>query len=135
MTIYPNGGALILADIVREALDDAEVHLYTEIASPLSQSTVIGDLTEADFSGYAMITLSAWLASYIDPTGGASFQSGTQQWNAANPTTVQNVVLGWYLLTSGGDLLLVGEFESPIPMSAPGDAIPLDLVLNYGKPT
>lgn len=134
MPLYTNGGALILAGIARDALADAEVHLYQEVTPPLSVSTVIGDFTEADYSGYAAATIAAWLAPYLDPAGGASIQSGTQQFDFGTLPGNINSINGFYLVNSDGDLILASAFPAPIAMTQPGDAIPVDVVLNFGAP-
>lgn len=132
MTLYPNTAALFLADTMRTALVGAELALFKGIAAPLAPSIVLGDLTEADFDNYARITIAAWLPSYLDPAGGASFQSGTQQFDFVPGLGTTNNVLGFYVLNAGGDLILVGEFDAPIAMNALGDSIPLNVTLNYG---
>lgn len=134
MTIYPNGGALKVADLVRTGLAGAEVHLYKDISPPLSAGTILTDLTEADYAGYNAMTITAWLASYIDPQGGASFQSGTQQFDFQSTPGTGNVIQGFYVLNGGGDLIAVGSFDSPIAMANPGDSIPVDIILNYCRP-
>ena len=132
MILYPNGGALILAGDIRTLLANSELHLFKAISQPISVSTVIGDLTEADYDGYLAKTIAAWLPPYLDPAGGSSIQSGTQQFDFAAVPAVTNVVLGFYLLVAAGDLLLVGTFDSPIPMTQNGDSIPVNLTLNFG---
>jgi len=135
MTLYPNAAQLWLAGLVKTALINSVLKLYQAISQPLSQSTVIADFTEADFDGYAAKTITAWLAAYIDPDGGGSIQSGTQQWNCvpAGPPPVANSILGWYLVSATGTLVAAGDFPAPIAMSNLGDAIPLNITLNYGR--
>lgn len=134
MTLYPNSAALILAGLVRTSLAASKMGLYKAITSPLSPSTTFADLTEADYDGYAQKTITNFLPPYLDPAGGASIQSGTQQFDFDTDTSLSNVVLGFFLLTSGGDLMVVGSFDAPISMSAPGDSIPVNCTLNYGAP-
>lgn len=135
MLVYPNGGAMILAATVRTSLAGSKLCLYQAIANPLSVSTVLADFTEADYSGYAQKTITNFLAAYLDPTGGASIQSGTQQFQFVTPVgdPVTNTILGFYLLDSDGDLILAGSFENSVAMAADGDAIPMNVVLNFGK--
>jgi len=134
VTIYPNLGALYLAGLVKADLIASELRLYKAIAAPLSVSTILADLTEADFDGYAAATIAAWNAAYLDPQGGASIQCGTQQFDFVPGLGTVNTILGFYVVTAGGDLLFVGEFEAPIPMNALGDSIPVNVTLNYGAP-
>lgn len=134
MTLYPNSAALYLAGLVRTALAASKMALYKAIAAPLSPSTVLADLTEADYDGYAQKTLTNWLAAYLDPAGGASIQSGTQQFDFVHSAGDTNVVLGFYVLNAAGDLVVVGSFAAPISMTQNGDSIPVNCTLNYGAP-
>lgn len=135
MVLYPNEGALFLANTARTALAVAILHLYKDIGAPISPSTVLADFTEADYSGYAVQTITTWLTSYLDPAGGASIQSGTHQFNYVPPGggPVANIVKGFYLEDATGKLIVAGNFDNPITMTALGDAIPVNITLNFGK--
>lgn len=132
MTIYPNVGAMKLAQVVASDLGGGELHLFKAIDPPLSAATVVADLEEADYAGYANKDIAAMNAPYLDPAGGASIQTGSQQFDWGPGPGSGNVVLGWYLLDTDGDLFAVGVFDEPIAMNALGDAIPLNLTFNYG---
>lgn len=134
MTIYPNVSAIYLAGLVKTALAASKLKLFKAIAAPLSVSTVLADFTEADYDGYAEITIAAFHNPYIDPAGGASIQSGTQQFDFVSVPLTTNIVLGWYLKNAAGALVVAGTFDAPIAMAQPGDAIPLNVALNYGAP-
>lgn len=133
--LYPNVGAMAIANVQRTALAGSKLKLYKAISQPLAPGTVLANLTEADFSGYAEKTITNFLAAYIDPAGGASIQSGTQQFQFVAPVgdPVVNTVLGFFLTTAAGVLVLVGSFDGSVPMTADGDAIPLNVVLNFGR--
>jgi hypothetical protein len=135
VTLYPNSAALYLAGLVKAALAASHLCLYKAISAPLSPSTVIANLTEADYDGYARKALAAWNNPYLDPAGGASIQSGTQQFDFVAVPLTTNVVIGWYLLNAAGDLVAVGNFDNPIAMTQNGDSIPVNVTLNYGAPT
>jgi hypothetical protein len=134
VTLYPNVAALYLAGLVRTALAASHLKLYTALANPLSPGTVVADFTEATYDGYAPIAIANFLHPYIDPAGGATIQSGTQQFDygpaAAPPVT--NTVLGFYLLNAAGALVVAGSFDNPIAMANLGDSIPVNVSLNYG---
>lgn len=134
MTLYPNTAALYLAGLVRTALAGSKMALYKAIASPISPSTVLADITEADYDGYAQKTLTTWNVPYLDPAGGASIQPGTQQFDFVSGALITNVVLGFYVLNAAGALIFVGNFDSPIAMAHDGDSIPVNATLNFGAP-
>jgi hypothetical protein len=134
VTLYPNGGALYLASLMRTALALSTLHLYKAISSPLNPGTTLANLTEADYDGYALKTITAWLTPYLDPLGGATIQSGTQQFDFVSVPLTTNTILGFYLLNAAGALVFVGNFDAPIAMAANGDAIPVNVSLNFGAP-
>jgi hypothetical protein len=110
------------------------MHLYKAIATPLSVSTVIGDFTEADYDGYVAKTITAWNNAYLDPAGGASIQSGTQQFDFTSVPLTTNLVLGFYVTNAAGALIFAGNFDAPIAMIQNGDSIPVNATLNFGAP-
>jgi len=134
--VYPNEGALKIAATVRTFMALSVVHLFK---SPLSitPSTTKADLTaaEADYDGYTTKTITAWLPAYLDPNGGASIQSGTEQFDYGPVGTppVTNNVYGFWIESAAGDLIVAGLFDNPVSMAAIGDSIPLAVVLNYGQ--
>lgn len=130
MTLYTNAAALVLATTIRTLLAASHLKLFKAISPPLSVSTVVGDITEADFTGYAAAAIANFLIAYLDPAGGASIQSGTIQFNCTG-TAVPNTVLGFYLEDAAGDLILIGTFDSPIAMTQVGDSIPVNVTLNF----
>jgi len=138
VVIYPNVGAVTLMGQLRLLIADsgavpplvATLHLYqNDIA--LSPSLVVGDLTEATFSGYAAINVADLLPVYIDPEGGASANIATVQFQHSGGATA-NICYGFWLENDAGDLLLAGNFDAPIPMAVATDAIPLDVKVNFG---
>lgn len=129
--LYPNVGSLLGMGLVRTALVDCTVHLFSNDAT-LGPGTVVGDLTECTFGGYAEKTVAALLPAYIDPLGGASAQIATVQWDHSGSGT-DELVYGFWVETDGGDLFLCGKFDEPIPMGSVGDSIPLDVKFNFGR--
>lgn len=132
--IYPNLGALFLADTISAALVNCKLKLYQNDFTPV-QGTVIADMTVATFSGYAVKTIAALLASYLDPAGGASAQIATQQWDH-NGGVIANTIYGFWLEDASvvPVLVMAGRFDAPVPMAALGDSLPLDVKLNFGAP-
>ena len=134
VSIYPNVACLDVIGLMRTKLAGCSVHLYKSPFTP-GAGTVLADLTaiEADFGGYAAITVTALLAAFIDPIGGASAQIGTVQFNA-DGTTPDNIIYGAWVQATGTPpvLYLAVQFDNPVPMSAVGDALPLDFKFNFG---
>lgn len=129
---YPSVGSLWLAGITGTELANSVIHLYQSSLVP-TVDTVLADLVaaEADFSGYAPITLVAWGAPYLVAAGGAAVNSPCSQFNTDDPTTVTNLIGGAWIETAGGDLVIIDAFPSAIPMDAPSKAIPIQEILRF----
>lgn len=130
-SLYPNVGALHELGLIRTDLALCKVKLFKNNLV-ISPATVIGDLVEADFGGYAAITVTALLPAYLDPAGGASAQIGTVQFNC-DGTAPDNTVYGAWVETAAGLLVLLVKFDAGITMVSAGDSIPLDIKFNFGN--
>lgn len=86
--------------------------------------TVIGDFTEANFSGYANGALAnAAVAAALDGSNRAvaSWDQITFTKNGATG----NTIYGYYVTDGGGDLCFAERFDGPIPMTVDGAFIQL----------
>jgi hypothetical protein len=109
-----NAGA---QEIARRALNysatgDVVLKLFKS-ATTLAETTVIGDLTLADFTGYAAITLTgaSWTVTSADPAS-ASY---AQQTFTSSAGSQNQDVYGYVVTNSGGTIALWGETFSDGP--------------------
>jgi len=116
-----NGGEDIAIEYLvnKDSPENLVLKLFKNDVTP-DESTVIGDLTEADFTGYSSQTLtgSSWSAASSGATSYAeqSFTSSADQ-------TAQTVY-GWYLeRATGGELVAADRFSSPPTIENNGDVI------------
>lgn len=133
--IYTLLGSLWLAGKVKAALASSKMRLFQSTLSP-DENTVSADLVdaEADYDGYTEKTITAYLDAYFDPAGGSTIQSGTQQFEYVDSTThVHNDIGGAWIEDSTGAVIAVVVFPHAVSMARDGDAIPIDLALNYGR--
>lgn len=119
----------LLVALVGIADVDGEIRLFQNnlTVSPL---TVLGDLTEADFSGYAAEAIAGgdWQTpAKIMPDGSARQILGTVVTFDQTASTISNTVYGWYWVASDGTLELAGNFPTPLVMDAAGKFISLEL--------
>lgn len=133
---YPQSGALQIASLVQDGLAGAEIHLYQQPVQINPQLT-LAQMTEieATFDGYAAQTVAAWSDPYLDPNGGATISSGYHQFNfavEASPSVTNNIY-GLYVVDAHGNLIIVFSFPTPAPMFQTGDAVPCNVLLNYGQ--
>lgn len=96
-------------------LGTSKAILFTNPITP-SGTTVLADLTEATFTGYAAVATGTWKPSGIDPDGNLSVQAPTLQFMATD-TDVQETVYGAAITNTGKtELFAVEVFDQPIPM-------------------
>src|SRR5271166_3636732 len=102
----------------------AKVGLFTNNYTPLP-TTVIGDLTEAAYTGYAQLDVPAW--------GDPSTVSATEV-NVLGTTILQfqgpssgpgAIIYGYFWLDSTGSYIGAERFSSPIPLNVLTDVITL----------
>lgn len=101
----------------------ATIKLFQNNYIPVA-GTVIGDLTEATFSGYAAQALAGGAVSgMLDASGRA-----VAQWNAVTFTkagATGNTIYGYYVIDGSGNLLWAERFDSSIAMNTDGAFIQL----------
>lgn len=89
-------------------LDGAELALYQNDLSPTAV-TVIGDIDEADFSGYAREAIT-WGDPSISEDGHIEMIGVAGEFRPT-ASTVQNDIYGGYILTDGGALFAAGRID------------------------
>jgi hypothetical protein len=134
-SVYTETGAMQLADSIQTLMAESKIRLFST-AVAISKTTTKAELVaaEATYDGYAAVTVTAFLNPYLDPAGGATTQSGTKifYYGPAASPPVTNNVLGFWVETAAGVPILIVGFDSPVPMIEVGDAVPVNVLLNYG---
>jgi hypothetical protein len=118
-----NGGeSLALQYLVNKASpQDLVLRLYKNDKTP-ADTDVVGDYTEADFTGYAAITLAgaSWTVSEGDP---AEAEFAERTFESAADQAVQTIY-GYYLTrATGGELVLAERFPTAQAIQNNGDRI------------
>jgi hypothetical protein len=126
---FPLEGCRESADEMRTVLASSVLHLFTDALNP-DPSTPLADYTaaEADYTGYAAETLTAWHPPILAPGTGYMIGSPLVQFEVGATPTTTNVIAGCYLVDAAGDLRMTVIFTSPVPMQLDGQGIPLNLV-------
>lgn len=109
----------------------AKVKLFKNDKTP-SSGDVVGDYTEADFTGYVESTAITWGTPYIDDVGRAVILGDLKTFAASGSATT-NTVYGYYVVNAAEDTLLYAEkFDVAKEMDESADAIPVipRIVLN-----
>lgn len=133
MVILPNAQRRALIDELIAAgqlLDGLTIHLYKNDVEP-SPTMIVGDFTEADFTGYVASGVVVWGATYTDPTDNAVTVGDVKQFTASG-SAVQNLIYG-YMAKDGAALVMAERFPTPIPIAALGDAVVMVPRFTFGQ--
>lgn len=103
-------------------LNAGEMKLFTNDITP-GPNTVVADLTEATFTGYAAAALATWSPERVNASLQVVHTSPLASFAAASPFTVQEEVYGGWIEDAAGNYVMGFRFDNgPIPMGAVGDA-------------
>lgn len=95
------------------------VHLYTNNFQP-TPASVVGDFTEATFTGYTAATLTAFGTPFLNAANNAQSVAPGITFTCTG-TTVTQTVYGYFITdVHGTTLLLSGLFDTPVNMNAVG---------------
>lgn len=116
-TIQPKVVKTFLGTIIQGNyfIDTDKLKLFQSDTTP-TNDTVVGDLTEADFTGYASVTVTvaSWKKGQA-PDFREQITDSIMASFAQSGTTITNTVYGWYLTdTAGTQLKAIGRFDSPV---------------------
>lgn len=79
--------------------------------------TVLADLQEATFAGYAPVAAIAFGSAYIDPNGVVRIDAPSETFEMTATTTLE-VVYYWYLVnTAGTALVAIALLDNPVPLT------------------
>lgn len=132
MVIFPTVSVVSQLQAIITALYDGlcDCRLYKNVVQ-LGGNTVVGDLVEADFGGYAAVSPATWPAA----STAAVMQAHCKQDAAVftcDGTAPANDVYGAYFV-NGGVLLAVQQFPGgPVNIANLGDSVTIQLDLFLG---
>lgn len=99
-------------------LNAAKVGLFTN-TPPLTENTVLADLTQPTFAGYALQAIT-WSAPFQQPDGSWACQGGLYTFQATDDLT-PTVVTGVFVVSGAGTVLYLAEMANP-PVNLPTSA-------------
>jgi hypothetical protein len=92
----------------------------------INADTVIGDFTEADFGGYAAVTL-AWGSASIDGDDNAE-DTATDAVFTRGASGSNNTIYNWYITDSGGTKLYsCRALDVAVPLNGNGDTLTISI--------
>lgn len=103
----------------------AVMHL-AKAPPPSLKTTVLADLTavEADYTGYAAKTLTAWTGPFNTSLGGSSILSPLASFSPTG-TTISNTIYGGWIESAGGVLELIFTLSTPVGLGSATDVLSL----------
>lgn len=130
--VFTSAGLLLmLANLTAGQLASATVHLFINDVDP-GKGAVVGDFTEATFTGSAALTVTAWGEAFLNLQLDAESIANLMQWDwdAGSAETV----FGVYVLSAamGTPLLGYARLTTPKDMGATTDSIALVLKMVLG---
>lgn len=126
--VIPNVGKVTRLTAAQAASASWQVCLYTNSVT-WGNATVIGDITEATFAGYARTNPTFAAAAVVSNKGSSTAGVLTYTITASSQT-----VNGYYILDSGGNLLGGEVFSSPVALNVTGLSV-LKLTLTQTEDT
>lgn len=114
----------------------SKIRLFKTGFVPNNQTTLQNLIDqECAYTGYVAggETITAWLAPLLQASGGAGITMPTEQFAAVAPFTLQDVAGGFWIETAGGIVVAIGVFDTPIPLGAEGQGVPVTGVLTFGN--
>lgn len=108
----------------------AKVGLIKAAVAP-SKDTVLADVMEADFTGYAQKAVTAWTAVFDDLSGKPSVRTGSNHWQPTDAVS-PNVIYGQILVdTAGTTLLGVEIFDTPVNLPDANEAFDSEVTFSF----
>ncbi len=106
--------------VAKYGADALNLHLFQNNYTP-SDSSVIGDFTEATFDGYAAETLSGWTSASV--TAHVATSNATPIAFVKTGSVTSNNIYGYYVTNSANTVMYWAERDgaAPIVMNANGD--------------
>jgi len=128
---FTTSGYAIVGAEVATYLADCDVRLFVNNVT-VTPNLVIGDLTQATFTGYTAQNLVTVAAPVGDPVnGGVSSFLPSHVFTCTTAPASPVTVYGWYLTDTGGALIAAGNLPEPITIDEIGDSVPIQVTLNY----
>lgn len=94
----------------------------------ITDATVLADLTECDFDGYANQDLTFPSPAFQNPDNKGEIDPDRATFTKTSGATT-NVVYGYAVYFDGGELFAVEKFLAPISMNSNGQSISIDLYM------
>jgi hypothetical protein len=130
--IIPTIGELNILIAVVTYLVSSKIKLFKS-NTVITPDTVLADLTEADYTGYVAQTVTAWGTPVLNGDGKAETIAPSHTFAPTSPTTVPNIVYGYWVEDTAGNLLWAENFAEPKALNGPTDGFVLLGVFTFAS--
>jgi hypothetical protein len=108
-----------LLQLLVATLNGYKIHLFKNNLTP-TDASVIGDFTEADFTGYASQNLTTFATAFLNGANQGETDAGLYTFTQSGSTTTNNIY-GYYVTTAGGALVYSERNpNAPVAMTGSG---------------
>lgn len=130
MLVRTNAGGILMLDSLFKTtggwVQEWSLHLFQNDYSP-NVNSVLGDFTEADYTGYAAVTFDTtdMQAAFVNTAGVPELDFPATVFRPGDPTATPNDIYGWYITETDNNTVLMAERFSgaPIPLASPLDQL------------
>lgn len=121
-TFLSLAGAKVIAAERVTALENAVLHEFKSGALVPTVTTTLEQLSaiEANYDGYAPITIATWDGPYLAPGTGWEVLGGQVVFVWTYSSGVGNSIGGTYLVDAAGNLLDITVYQTAVPMTGVG---------------
>jgi hypothetical protein len=113
-------------------LEEPTLILFVNQVTP-TKETVIGDLVEATFNGYAEVEELVFGTPYQNVNGQAQMNAPSVDF-VSTDGVIQETVFGWALVNAAKTALYYCELlTTPVPITAGGQGVNIDPEIIYGN--
>lgn len=129
--LFPDEGKKLALDILLDTGRSPKLRLFKNNYTPVAGS-VIADFTQADFTGYSQIDLSAMAAAAINGSD-QGFKQLLANAFTATAGVASQTIYGWYIVINnvGGSakVFLAEKFPAAQVVASAGDSVQFDLTV------
>lgn len=121
---FPNSSSFDQANALKTALALSKLRLFKTGLVPTPQTTAAQLIAaEADYDDYVAATITAWLTPVNSSFGGAQFSAPTVEFVCTADQDVGNNIGGYWIEKAAGAVVLIRQFDDPVPMMSANDGI------------
>lgn len=114
-------------------LTTPKVHLYTSASPPPSPTSAVADFTEATFTGYSAVVISA-LSGPVNLPDGSGYGMIANAVFTAGAIVTGQTALGYWIDDGTSTFYGAEAFQTPVPFAHAGDFCDIQIIFPMTNP-